>query len=513
MNNIIYSRISENRDNRFLLSTTILEKGGVKVVQKKAATKSAINHMNTIYKNYSILSKQYDTSNINIIPCTRMEDALEFEFCTGVSLDTLLDEKLERGNISEFIEMIENYFHAMKEYSCKSDNDQVDCDIFSSMKSHKFDDGFLNLNIDAIFSNVFLTDNSYTMIDYEWVMDKPISFKYFIYRCLFWYINDKKDRVNYLKLDLFHYFGFNKKEIEIFARMEDDFQNYVRGKKIPMWKLEESINQNKRPLNNFIDYEKKISEKSAMKAYFDYGSGFSEENTLVVQSNLFNDKSTLKIKIPTNCIKLRIDPVEYSSILTVYNAFKVCYHAELREIIFDENSSNGCLFDHDQFVFYTDDPQLYLNIEPDERELVMELSINELTNENAQNLFLLGKENQNAKRKLQENINLIQEQKLYIDKLNVLCREKDKYAKKIEDMCREKESYVNNLESLIREKALCVNDLESLNKESEHKIQSLSNDVALKQNHINNIEAELNAIKTSLWFRIIMKIKRILGRG
>lgn len=516
MNEILYSRVSENRDEQFLLSTSIFEKDGVKKVQKKAVSEKSKKHLRDIYDNYTILNKQFKSCELKAIPCSIQNNKLEFAFCEGVSLDKILDNFLNDGKVKEAVQAIEKYFKIIEKNAVKSNDVNIDEKIYPSIKYYKFNEMYINLNIDAIFSNVFMSENVYIMIDYEWVMKTPVPLRYFYYRSIFWFLNDNKERESLLKMNLFHYFGFNKKEIDLYAKMENDFQNYVRGNKVPLWQFEESSNTKKLPLDYYIDYNEKMNERSRIKVYMDYGTGMSEKNAYYISDKIFNCTKKIHIRIPFGCIKIRIDPCEYANIMSIMKAYMVSDATDICEITLNENCLNGHVIGPNLYVFYTNDPQIYINVDSMIKEIVLEFSINELTEDNAKSINQFAETYINMKKDIENSKDLISIQKKYIDDLNHLCKEKDGYCNKLELLCSEKDEYSQGLERLCVEKDEYAKKLESLCIEKDQSHISYSENMQINLNHyeeeIEKLYTELLNIKHSFWYRIITKLKRVLGR-
>ncbi len=513
MESILYSRISENRDGRFLLSTTILEEDGIKRVQKKAVNKEAENHLNKIYDNYLMLNKQYASSDVSICKCVKHSDSLEFDYCAGYSLEHLIDEQLKKGDVKTGLQIIEEFFEMMRESSCKTDRAEVDTKIFQSVKQFKLDECYLHLNIDAIFSNVFVVEDQYLMIDYEWVMDSPVPLKYFYYRCILWFLNDNKNRVEQLKLDLFHYFGFTKKELVMYGNMENDFQCYVRGSKVPLWQINANLNHWKLPFEDYIRYENRLKEKCQLKVYYDYGNGYSEKNSMIIVDKIFNEKASVKLPIPEKCVSIRIDVAKYPCLLAIDHIIKVTDRYELKEIKVSEIATNGNVLNNDILVFHTDEPHMYIELLPCDNEIVMDISLNELSVNHAQKLSFVWENLEDMKRQLKECGDLKEIQKQYIDELTNLCKEKDEYAKKLEKLCVEKDSYANSLIELCSQKDDDYRKIEVTHLNIAENAECLRKELQSNAIQIHNLESELQKIKHSFWFRLLMKIKKLVGRG
>ena len=108
MKNIIYSKYSNERAERFQIRTDILEdENGKKYVQKKAFTYEANTHINNIYINYKLLLEAYKDSKICINECNKVENGLEFEYIVGNTLEEKLDKLFFNKDYVQLVKKIE----------------------------------------------------------------------------------------------------------------------------------------------------------------------------------------------------------------------------------------------------------------------------------------------------------------------------------------------------------------------------------------------------------------------
>ena len=95
MSNIIYSKFSNERADKFKIRTDILiDDKGKKIVRKKPLTQEANIHIDSIYNSYNLLSEMYRDSNLEINKCYRTNDGIEIEYISGNTLEEELDKLL-----------------------------------------------------------------------------------------------------------------------------------------------------------------------------------------------------------------------------------------------------------------------------------------------------------------------------------------------------------------------------------------------------------------------------------
>ena len=159
MKKIIYSKYSNERADQFKIRTDILEDlEGIKFVHKTALTSEAQSHINNIYTNYNLLSKQYKNSKICINKCCKIETGLEFEYVEGRTLTEELDELLFKENYMEIFERIKEYVSIIEAGIEKKSFQLTDdfINVFGKVNlPYSIKAAHIN-NIDLIFSNIII---------------------------------------------------------------------------------------------------------------------------------------------------------------------------------------------------------------------------------------------------------------------------------------------------------------------------------------------------------------------
>ncbi len=83
-------------------------------------------------------------------------------------------------------------------------------------------------NVDGLFENFMIDGDKVTGIDYEWVFDFPVPAKFLHFRNLLYFYRRYENVIEAGEEEIMLHFGISDDEQEIFMRMEDNFQAYVR---------------------------------------------------------------------------------------------------------------------------------------------------------------------------------------------------------------------------------------------------------------------------------------------
>lgn len=313
MEEILYSRISENRDLKFLMKTVIIRNHKQRYVAKSPVYSEGTNHCYQQLENATLLAEKYANTDIEVIECHLKNDAVIFPFIKGNSLECLLNELLRERKLLEAVQEIKRYFEQL----CLKDNQlfypNEECKaMFGDLDYPSGLTGIVNGNLDAIFSNVMYNRDTgkYTMFDYEWTLPFCIPVKYVLFRALFWYQNNSEVKSQLAGIDLIKLLNFTDREVALFLEMEDHFQNYVRGNKVPLWQFYEKMDT---PVYHSLDilcYYKEHNFTKAMKVYYDLGEGFNEANTFVIPYQKQGEQYFASFHCDSAWKAMRLDPCE-----------------------------------------------------------------------------------------------------------------------------------------------------------------------------------------------------------
>lgn len=397
---ILFCKYSNERDNKFKIRTDIIRKeDGSKIVNKTALTREAKNHIIKLFENYKLLDELFADSKIYINKCIKNNNVASFEFIEGVTLEEELDKLLCKKDYIGIINKIQEYANILRRKMGKYRFSI--CDEFESVFGNIHIKSSLECcdinDIDLNFNNILVVKDSWHIIDYEWTFNFPIPLNFIIYRAIFWYIQNAEKRSELKKLDLYKIVGISDEEIEEYKKMEINFQKYVLGD----WKQLDSL-YGKTTLKNIdikevIDKENLQNYRESIQVFYDYGNGFSEDNSYKINNFIKNDKTIeFEVLISESVKSVRIDPSSWYSLLRIDKIFG------MSEILYPINyTTNGIAFAKDMVLFGSNDPQIIISdISPNtyklevafEIEILSQkefITINNYINENMRKLGLL----------------------------------------------------------------------------------------------------------------------------
>lgn len=230
--NIIYSKISSERKDEFKICTNILKNQDAYRVEKVALHPSGISHFERIYQFYKT-AKHNDL--FHYCPVQLENNTLIFDFIKGENLESIVNGYVKHDQLDKIFETMDllykiNTYEDLVDFKINQEFIDVfgkqDESLLSNQKCIRFCD------IDVILENVILTnDNSYSILDYEWVFDCTVPVSFIMYRAILHSIalsKLKKAEIDKIYLR----YGITKELKEIYLAMEEHFQTYVSDLKI-----------------------------------------------------------------------------------------------------------------------------------------------------------------------------------------------------------------------------------------------------------------------------------------
>ena len=119
-----------------------------------------------------LLKERYEGSGLSINDCILAEDGsyAEFPYEKGVTLEELLDRCLDRDDMDGFHRLFEKYYELISYGEDKAVTDY-----------------------DLIFANILVDDDRWTVIDYEWTVEKRISPAEVAFRAVYCYVLEENE--------------------------------------------------------------------------------------------------------------------------------------------------------------------------------------------------------------------------------------------------------------------------------------------------------------------------------
>lgn len=336
MENILYTKFSNQRREEFEISTSIVEDDTKKYILKTALYNSGRKHLLQMIENQHRMKKILSECGWSVASCVaRDEDSIEVEFIKGRTLESIINEKLSNGEYQQVLTILsriaDKIYH--NSHIAKFEKSSRFDEIFGEIEFQHSLKAFDLSNVDMIFPNFLIEDGKYTLIDYEWIFDFKIPLEYILFRSLFYNAAIQKLE-DEQKLELYECMQIDVKDISIFEKMEYAFQSYVKGENKNFTEIYQAINNKAIPLkylggdvatNNYSLYigTDKILKASTFQTSVDIKvCEVPEHSTIRVnlndQNGIYKLKSAIGLK---DGLKEDLELIESNSELVIVNDY------------------------------------------------------------------------------------------------------------------------------------------------------------------------------------------------
>ena len=338
---VAYSKYSNDRSIHKAIKTEIVIENGEKKLRKWAASEYSADHIRKIYAYYQKLSKRYKGSKLEINKCKLVDGAVpyvELEYIEGITLAEILDDYLKKGDIDSFKELFQEYVTRIS----YGEEERI-------------------ADYDMIFSNILVHKDKWTVIDYEWTMEKQIDTKEIAFRSLYCYLMENEKRNKFEMEWAIKYLGIKLEDIPDYQEKEVLFQKEVMGRRMSMAQLIKIIG------GKVFDtqvWKEKIDarlQSKKVQIYEDKGNGYQEATSYYVE-NAYIDEGNIEfeLNISGDIHNLRIDPAFDACICKIK---KLTLNGE--DIPFTNKKAvtiNGRMAG-ETMVFATSDPNINLHLD------------------------------------------------------------------------------------------------------------------------------------------------------
>ena len=347
---LLFLKYSVERDEKYRIRTEIVrKKDGTKVVRKVPYTDAAKAHVEKIKHWEKVLGEQYKAAEVAVNKCTLTDKGAEFEFLKGETLEDTLDAYLEKDDITGFVGEIQKYAAKLEQIVNQGAN-----------------------NIDLIFSNIILIDGKWNVIDYEWTFEAEIPCKFILHRAIVLYFEQKK-HFDLQYSDVCRMLGITEADQERFLEMEHQLQLHLLGDTRTMDALQYEY------AGKIIHMKELLyrAHQPEMKIYQDFGEGFSEENSYVLEvKDDFYGRRRFTLQVPQGVTALRLDPCEEPCQVTVNRILGECNGSY--ELALGHNGKG-----YEKSILYTTtDPQILIGgIVPGTSQIHVDITVEYLKEE------------------------------------------------------------------------------------------------------------------------------------
>lgn len=353
MRRILFTKYSNERDTRFAVRTDIWEEYGVRGVSKQACCPQGQKHIESIYHIFQKLEQLFQNTKIQVNQCKLESKKITFEYVTGDTLQTILDNLLKEGKKEEFKSILLSYIDLIKKtadqkFVVTPEFQRVFGDIEAA-------DGFSSApvtDIDMVLGNVIVQGSKWTLIDYEWTFSFPVPIHFVIYRLLHYYEKSNAFRNQIAAWNLYEETGIGKEEQEIFRGMEENFQKYILGDYVPLRNLYSRISPGTVALAQLL--ENQLPEEK-LQVFVSRDGISREEESRYFSMNHGRVKTELEIE--ENIFFIRLDPGDKMGRVIIkklqWESGEKC-----------QVRTNGLQRSDEEWIFISEDPQIYIEPVP-----------------------------------------------------------------------------------------------------------------------------------------------------
>lgn len=353
---LIYSKFSNDRAKPWAIRTSIYENAfGELYVEKIPDTPAARGHIKNTKRAYDLLSKRYEGTKVVMDPCAISGSSLKLAYCQGETLEELLDKCLQNADVTGFKALIQEYMQVL---------------------SHGEDQNVSN--IDFGFANIIIKGEVWQIIDYEWTFERHVPKEEIAFRAFYNYMLGGADRMACKELLYKDILQLTDEQIETYIEEEREFQNYITGKRAAVADMREIIGNKAYDARTMQNYYVEKDKRYVYQMFFDYGEGFSEENS-IHQTEGFATVQRLQFSydLPEQVKRLRIDPISFSCIVRILEL-----RLDGKTVPKEEIAVNGDWVSEDSILFCNDDPNIVFSCE-NAKTISVVFDIAEITQEAA----------------------------------------------------------------------------------------------------------------------------------
>lgn len=392
---VSYVKFSEGRDPRLSVNTILGKgRGGVPYVRKISAFgDTGREHIVSLPALREKLEDTYQENPfLSICGCRLVYPqketdgrtfgvAAEFDYIRGTSAEELLDRCLEARGTGETVLLFDRFLHLIGDGKKEPFFSTPEFErIFGTYDLPEKTESLLATDIDLIPANLLVSDDHYTIIDYEWTFDFPVPLFYVLYRTIHYYLETNEKRAVLRNAGIYGHCGIDDSMLEICRSMEQHFQQFVQGECVPIRDCYSEVTPGVIFVPTLVAEAEQQRREAKLNVYFSYGEGFTEE---ITAGRFENGQISAVIDIPEGVCDVRIDPGD---------RYCAC---EVRRLALEQepdpfwDTINGVKFNQNWVLFQDMDPQVsFARTGRGKDRLYVEMAIYLLPLDAARALFL-----------------------------------------------------------------------------------------------------------------------------
>ncbi len=218
---IDFVKINSDRIDEFRTITTIKSDG---FVYKSSFSSESDPHIKNMHE-----ESKFKLGKIKYLDCELIDNSIKYKLLKEKSLETYILDSILDSDKEEFFRLMEEYYDALFFESFESEEyaNSEFLKVFKEKSNVTFH-CHEKSNLDLIFSNIFIIDEEYVAIDYEWIFDFQIPLEYKFYRVLLHYTLTNNVFKAFVSIEeIFNHFDLDASHFSLFRRWDHNFMDYV----------------------------------------------------------------------------------------------------------------------------------------------------------------------------------------------------------------------------------------------------------------------------------------------
>lgn len=332
---IKYTKFSNDRKLECAIRTDILDD----CVTKTAINPAGEEHIKNLEAYCKLLTKRYEGSKLHVNQCSYDAETKTavFPFEKGRALEEIMDEALSNKDFEEFKRLFNRFYELIS-----------------------YNNGVEITDYDLIFANILVDGDDWTLIDYEWCQMKAIDNRQVAFRALYCYLLEDNRRNSYNMDEILDQIDISQAQAEYYRDKELAFQKEVTGKHKSIGEMVATIGTYALDAKKLLDNELKSIINKRIQIFYDYGAGFSENDSEYVPDIYVEERHiSTDINFNGNVKGLRIDPADFSCIVKinelVLNGENVLDNKKFIK-------TNGKTVKYGTYAFSTQDPNMVFEL-------------------------------------------------------------------------------------------------------------------------------------------------------
>ena len=291
MQQVVYAKFSRERKPEFQTHTRILvEPNGVKHVEKRALTKMAEQHVDSLTDKYIRMCESIGDV-FDIVQCESIAPGIvSIPFVEGQTFSQKLHIYVESGKIEEAEAMICTFCEILKKKAkishCSTDAFDI---VFGKRMHCEGKKAIFPANIDLIFDNFLVNhDDRLSLIDYEWVFPFSIPVDFIIFRSLFLSREFQNLPEESIKR-IWNRLEITQAEQIIYLEMECCFQRYVSGYGYKLSEIYQKLGK-----SCYCVKENRVEIIETVRLFVSVGENWQEANDYILKEQV----GAIEVMIP-----------------------------------------------------------------------------------------------------------------------------------------------------------------------------------------------------------------------